>query len=87
MPAVLHVITCVPVARPDAEELVEQETGYARARVGIHQRAGISFWDSMIVHLANEMGCAVLYSEDPLDVKARSALPAALSAPTQAVRS
>ena len=32
MPAVLHVITCVPVARPDAEELVEQETGYARAR-------------------------------------------------------
>jgi predicted nucleic acid-binding protein len=32
--------------------------------IGIHQRAGISFWDSMIVHSAAEMGCTVLYSED-----------------------
>jgi predicted nucleic acid-binding protein len=32
--------------------------------IGIHQRAGTSFWDSMIVHSAAEMGCAVLYSED-----------------------
>ena len=32
--------------------------------IGIHQRAGISFWDAMIVHSAAEMGCAVLYSED-----------------------
>jgi predicted nucleic acid-binding protein len=32
--------------------------------IGIHPRAGISFWDSMIVHSANEMGCPVLYSED-----------------------
>jgi predicted nucleic acid-binding protein len=32
--------------------------------IGIHQRAGISFLDSMIVHSATEMGCAVLYSED-----------------------
>jgi predicted nucleic acid-binding protein len=31
---------------------------------GIHQRAGISFWDSMIVRSAAEMGCNVLYSED-----------------------
>jgi predicted nucleic acid-binding protein len=32
--------------------------------IGIHQRTGISFWDSMIVRSAAEMGCAVLYSED-----------------------
>ena len=32
--------------------------------IGIHQHAGISFRDSMIVHSATEMGCAVLYSED-----------------------
>ena len=32
--------------------------------IGIHQRAGISFWDSMIVRSAAEMGCEVLYSED-----------------------
>ena len=32
--------------------------------IGIHQRAGISFWDSMIVRSAAEMGCALLYSED-----------------------
>jgi predicted nucleic acid-binding protein len=32
--------------------------------VGIHQRAGISFWDSMIVRSAAEMGCKVIYSED-----------------------
>jgi predicted nucleic acid-binding protein len=32
--------------------------------IGIHQRAGISFWDSMIVRSAAEMGCKVLYSED-----------------------
>jgi len=32
--------------------------------IGVHQRAEISFWDSMIVHSAAEMGCDVLYSED-----------------------
>ena len=32
--------------------------------IGICQRAGISFWDSMIVRSAGEMGCDVLYSED-----------------------
>ena len=32
--------------------------------IGIHQRAGISFWDSMIVRSAAEMGCNVRYSED-----------------------
>ena len=32
--------------------------------IGIHQRAGISFWDSMIVRSAAEMGCDMLYSED-----------------------
>jgi hypothetical protein len=32
--------------------------------IGIHQRAGISIWDSMIVRSAAEMGCNVLYSED-----------------------
>jgi predicted nucleic acid-binding protein len=32
--------------------------------IGIHQRTGISFWDSMIVRSAAEMGCTVLFSED-----------------------
>ena len=32
--------------------------------IGIHQRAGISFRESMIVLSAAEMGCDVLYSED-----------------------
>ncbi len=32
--------------------------------IGIHQRAGISFWDAMIVRSAAEMACTVLYSED-----------------------
>jgi len=34
------------------------------AAIGIRQRAGISFWDAMIVHSASELGCDVLYSED-----------------------
>ncbi len=34
------------------------------AAIGIHQRAGISFWDAMIVRSAAEIGCSVLYSED-----------------------
>jgi predicted nucleic acid-binding protein len=34
------------------------------AAIGIHQRAGISFWDAMIVRSAAEIGCGVLYSED-----------------------
>ena len=32
--------------------------------IGIHQRAGISFWDAMIVRSAAGMGCTALYSED-----------------------
>ena len=32
--------------------------------IGIQQRAGISFWDAMIIRSAAEMSCAVLYSED-----------------------
>ena len=32
--------------------------------IDIHQRTGISFWDSMIVRSAAEMGCTVLFSED-----------------------
>jgi predicted nucleic acid-binding protein len=34
------------------------------AAIGIHQHAGISFWDAMIVRSAAEIGCDVLYSED-----------------------
>ena len=34
------------------------------AVIGIHQRAGISLWDAMIVRSVAEIGCAVLYSED-----------------------
>jgi len=32
--------------------------------IGLHQRYGISFWDSMMVRSAVEMGCGVIYSED-----------------------
>jgi predicted nucleic acid-binding protein len=32
--------------------------------IDIHQHTGLSFWDSMIVRSAAEMGCKVLYSED-----------------------
>lgn len=32
--------------------------------IGLHQRTGISFWDSMMVRSAVEMGCGVIYSED-----------------------
>jgi predicted nucleic acid-binding protein len=32
--------------------------------IGLHQRAGISFWDAMIVSSAAEIGCDVVYSED-----------------------
>ena len=31
--------------------------------IGIHHRAGISFWDAMIVRSAAEMGCTALHSE------------------------
>jgi predicted nucleic acid-binding protein len=34
------------------------------AAISIHQDTGISFWDSMIVRSAAEIGCTVLYSED-----------------------
>ena len=32
--------------------------------IGLHQRAGLSFWDSMMVRSAVEMGCQIIYSED-----------------------
>ncbi len=32
--------------------------------IELHARAGISFWDAMIVHSAATLGCDILYSED-----------------------
>jgi predicted nucleic acid-binding protein len=34
------------------------------AAIDIHQRAGTSFWDAMILRSAKELGCQILYSED-----------------------
>jgi predicted nucleic acid-binding protein len=34
------------------------------AAIDIHQRAGTSFWDAMILRSAKELGCQVLHSED-----------------------
>lgn len=34
------------------------------AAISIHQQAGISFWDAMIVRGAAEIGCTMFYSED-----------------------
>ncbi len=33
-------------------------------RSSSNARAGISFWDAMIVHSAATLGCEILYSED-----------------------
>jgi predicted nucleic acid-binding protein len=34
------------------------------AAVGIHRSAQVSFWDAMVLRSADQLGCAVLYSED-----------------------
>jgi predicted nucleic acid-binding protein len=34
------------------------------AAIDIQQRTGASFWDAMILHSAEELGCQTLYSED-----------------------
>ena len=34
------------------------------AATDIHQQAGTSFWDAMILRSADELGCAILHSED-----------------------
>lgn len=35
-----------------------------RAAIEIHALTGVSFWDSMILHSARELGCQVVHSED-----------------------
>jgi predicted nucleic acid-binding protein len=35
-----------------------------RAAIDIHTRTGLSFWDSMILHSAKELGCQLVHSED-----------------------
>ena len=32
--------------------------------IELHERAGVSFWDAMILTSARSLGCRVLYSED-----------------------
>jgi predicted nucleic acid-binding protein len=34
------------------------------ASIGIHQQAGVSFWDAMILRSAKELGCQTVHSED-----------------------
>lgn len=41
---------------PDARDVL--------AAIEVHDRAGIAFWDAMIVRSASVLGCAVLYTED-----------------------
>jgi predicted nucleic acid-binding protein len=38
--------------------------GDVLAAIDIHQGAGVSFWDAMILRSAKELGCATLHSED-----------------------
>ena len=65
------------IARPPGTETAKEiVAGFSRwhvhvpagddvlGAIGIHQRAGISFRDAMIVRSAAEMGCTALYSED-----------------------
>lgn len=44
------------VVNPSAVETI------AAARLSLEHR--LSFWDAMIVRMANQAGCAVLFSED-----------------------
>ncbi len=41
---------------PDVEDVL--------SAVQVQERYDISFWDAMIVHSANQLGCSVLWSED-----------------------
>jgi predicted nucleic acid-binding protein len=34
------------------------------AAIDLHKRYRVSFWDAMIVHSANRLGCAVLWTEE-----------------------
>ena len=38
--------------------------GDVLAAIDLHQRAGTSFWDAMIIRSAKELGCGILHSED-----------------------
>ena len=44
------------VFAPTADDVLEA--------IALHRRAGLSFWDAMIVHAAAESGCDVLWTED-----------------------
>lgn len=65
------------VARPlparDAALLVEDLSAWivhspgpwdVLSAIDLHERAGVSFWDAMILASARSLGCRVLYSED-----------------------
>jgi predicted nucleic acid-binding protein len=40
------------------------ETRDVLAAIALHRKAGIAFWDAMILHGATELGCDVVWSED-----------------------
>ena len=40
------------------------KVGDVLGAIQVQERYNISFWDAMIVHSANRLGCAVLWSED-----------------------
>ena len=39
------------------------------AAIDIHRLHGFSFWDALIIHMAQQTGCKVLFSEDLQDAR------------------
>lgn len=62
-----------PLSTRDAAALVEDLSAWTVhspgprdviSAVDLHERAGVSFWEAMILTSARSLGCRVLYSED-----------------------
>lgn len=62
-----------PLSARDAAALVEDLStwrvhspgpGDVLSAIELHERAGVSFWDAMILTSARSLGCQTLYSED-----------------------
>jgi predicted nucleic acid-binding protein len=53
---IIHDLALWHVHAPAAHDVL--------AAIDIHQQAGTSFWDAMILRSAQELGCQTLFSED-----------------------
>ncbi len=62
-----------PLPARDAASLVEDLSAWTvhspgprdvLSAIELHERAGVSFWDAMILTSARSLGCRILYSED-----------------------